>query len=384
MKTIKLLLLLTLLLSPLLVSAYQGQYSWDPIYFEEVKDPFDSLINFGRQMQAENQQTINRLKSRYGITDYYTCRNAQSGCNSSDPGNQSRCLIVVEFCLERKQIQDERIEECKSKGYLWNNGQCINKDQACKFYYGQYSYYTNKENSCGCLSGYKWNNQRTGCVIAPIVPVKTNDEICSDAYGLNSNWNGTKNDNDQIICDCKISYKWNEQRTNCIKEIKKPVEVKEKTTILKEISKPKPKIENRQVLGVQVDMNLSKRLSGKLLLQVEQGGSIWYVDTNEYNRYSVTWANALPLFEKLSLGITDSDLSQIPVANSQQIGNWSLRNRLKGRLLLQVEQRGAIWYVDQDGYRHSVTWNNLMPLFESLALGITNNDLYKIPVGSLD
>jgi len=40
-----------------------------------------------------------------------------------------------------------------------------------------------------------------------------------------------------------------------------------------------------------------------------------------------------------------------------------MQNRLKGKLLLQVEQGGAIWYVDKDGYRHSVTWNNLMDLF---------------------
>ncbi len=61
-----------------------------------------------------------------------------------------------------------------------------------------------------------------------------------------------------------------------------------------------------------------------------------------------------------------------------------MRNRLKGKLLLQVEQRGAIWFVDKDGYRHSVTWNNLMPLFQGLALGITNVDLNKIQVGSLE
>ena len=128
---------------------------------------------------------------------------------------------------------------------------------------------------------------------------------------------------------------------------------------------------------------ISERLRGRLLLQVEQGGAIWYVDTNDLHRYSVTWANALPLFEKLSLGITDNDLSQVPITGSKQTDNLSIRNRLKGKLLLQVEQRGAIWYVDKDGYSHSVTWTNLMPLFENLALGITNKDLEEIPIGSL-
>jgi len=130
--------------------------------------------------------------------------------------------------------------------------------------------------------------------------------------------------------------------------------------------------------------NISERLRGRLLLQVEQCGAIWYVDTNDLHRHSVTWANALPLFQKLSLGITDADLSKIPIAGSSEVGSWSMRNRLKGKLLLQVQQRGAIWYVDKDGYRHSVTWNNLMPLFQKLALGITNTDLYKIQVGGLE
>ncbi|MFH1890326.1 MAG: hypothetical protein ABIJ91_02030 [Candidatus Kuenenbacteria bacterium] len=130
--------------------------------------------------------------------------------------------------------------------------------------------------------------------------------------------------------------------------------------------------------------NISERLRGRLLLQVEQCGAIWYVDTNDYNRYSVTWANALPLFQKLSLGITDADLTKIPATGSNQAGNVSMRNRLKGKLLLQVQQGGAIWYIDDNGYRHNVTWDNLMPLFQSLALGITNADLSKIPVGNLE
>ena len=66
-------------------------------------------------------------------------------------------------------------------------------------------------------------------------------------------------------------------------------------------------------------------------------------------------------------------------ANAQTISE-----RLKGRLLLQVQQGGNIWYVDQNGYRHSVTWNNLMDLFTKLSLGITDANLDKIEVGSLE
>lgn len=136
-------------------------------------------------------------------------------------------------------------------------------------------------------------------------------------------------------------------------------------------------------VGVTPDMKLAKRLSGRLLLQVEQGGAIWYVDTKEYKRYNVTFANALYVFQKLSLGITNANLAKIPVSGTKDVGNVALRNKLKGKLLLAVEDHGAIWYVDKDGYRHSVTWANLMDLFRKLALGITDANLAKIPAGSL-
>ena len=277
---------------------------------------------------------------------------------------------------------------CKD-GYTQKNGNCVTYDQSCNINYPNSKFLkfddTDGHRVCDCKTGYVWNDQKTGCIIAPLVPVKTiapiksNDQICSDEYGLNSNWDGTKTDDGKINCGCKNGYLWDEQRTICIKKQEKQTPSSPVVEKVENNKKQEP-----EVLGVQIDMTLSKRLKGRLLLQVEQGGSIWYIDTMEFNRYSVTWANALPLFKKLSLGITDADLVKIPIAGSSEVGSWSMRNRLKGKLLLQVEQRGAIWFVDQDGFRHSVTWDNLLPLFESLALGITNNDLYKIPIGSLE
>lgn len=125
-----------------------------------------------------------------------------------------------------------------------------------------------------------------------------------------------------------------------------------------------------------IDTNLSNRLKGKLLLQVNQGGRIWYVNPDDARRFEVTFANALPLFENFALGISDNDLDDIPKHDE----DWSsaIGNRLKGKLLLQVEQGGRIWYVDFDSKRWEVTWANLMTLFESLALGITDEDLNKI------
>ncbi len=160
---------------------------------------------------------------------------------------------------------------------------------------------------------------------------------------------------------------------------------------------------------------MTERLKGRLLLQVEDRGRIWYVDPVGEQKHEVTFVNALHLFETLSLGISNADLYKIPMhidsasnevdtdgdgfsdksevaagynpeiasdpnnrGNDRINHDTNLADRLKGKLLLQVEDRGRIWYVDIDGKRHEVTWKNLMDLFRRLSLGITNSDLGEI------
>jgi hypothetical protein len=165
-------------------------------------------------------------------------------------------------------------------------------------------------------------------------------------------------------------------------------------------------------INENINSSLSKRLSGKLLLDVDQGGAIWYVDDINYQRHNVRWNNALSIFQKFALGITDVDLLKIPTEwesirseldtdgdgykdkkelmhgynpyNTHPVKlkyDLALADRLKGKFLLQVYKQGAIWYVDHNGYRHSVRWDNLEDLFRRLALGITNSDLNQIGAG---
>ncbi|KKS42101.1 hypothetical protein A3E04_02825 [Candidatus Kuenenbacteria bacterium RIFCSPHIGHO2_12_FULL_42_14] len=157
--------------------------------------------------------------------------------------------------------------------------------------------------------------------------------------------------------------------------------------------------------------SITSRLKGKLLLQVQDKGRIWYVDPVGLQKHEVTFSNALSLFQKLALGITNADLIKIPadldsinpnldsdndgypdkeelqngyspyIAGSNQ-GRFKTDNnlaaKLKGRLLLQVQDKGRIWYIDQNGKRWEVTWGNLMSLFRKLALGITDKDLNEV------
>ncbi|MDD3285480.1 MAG: right-handed parallel beta-helix repeat-containing protein [Patescibacteria group bacterium] len=130
-----------------------------------------------------------------------------------------------------------------------------------------------------------------------------------------------------------------------------------------------------------VDAKLAARLAGRLLLQVEKGGVIWYVNPGDNKRYLVTLDNALSLFRSLSLGISEANLEKLPTPESKQKGDAALMKRLAGKLLLRVEKAGTISYIDYQGYRHDVTRENLMDLFRSLSLGISNENIYKIAIG---
>lgn len=130
--------------------------------------------------------------------------------------------------------------------------------------------------------------------------------------------------------------------------------------------------------------SLLGRVTGRLLLQVQQQGQIWYVDVPSQKRYLVTKDQALPLFRALSLGITNQNLSQIFQCDGKVKPANELSNRLSGRLLLAVEDLGRVWYVYPDqNCRYEVRTDNIMDLFRALSLGITDSDLAQIPMTSL-
>ncbi len=174
---------------------------------------------------------------------------------------------------------------------------------------------------------------------------------------------------------------------------------------------------------------------GRVLLQVEQRGEAWYVDPITASRYYLK--NGPVAYEALrtfGLGITNEDLSGVPIGYDARLdvgydsdgdglsdrfeqsihtnpyaidtdsdghgdgveimsgynplgsstvpANNALVNRLKGRILLQVEDRGEAWYVNPvDGKRYYMTnGDSAYTIMRFLSLGITDRDLQKIPL----
>ncbi|MCK5416220.1 trypsin-like peptidase domain-containing protein [Candidatus Parcubacteria bacterium] len=183
------------------------------------------------------------------------------------------------------------------------------------------------------------------------------DKNCKSYYGANSYFTGDFNEDGQSLCSCRSGYDWNEAGNSCVGDI----------------------VQEEKSLITKIDNNLSKRISGNILLQVEKNGEGWYVYPDNKKKYYLGRpADAFDIMRNLGLGIKHSELngyldSKFPVG-------------LSGKILLDVEQNGEAYYVnpnDLKGYylnRPADAFN----IMRELGLGITNNDIRKIDVGEID
>lgn len=133
-----------------------------------------------------------------------------------------------------------------------------------------------------------------------------------------------------------------------------------------------------------IEDNITERLSGRILLQVESYGRAWYVEPMSETRFYLQDGNeAYYIMRTKGLGITNKDLAKIPTQIGQ-VRNAELVNRLKGRILLQVEERGEAWYINPvDGLRYYMKDGvAAYKLMRTMGLGISNEDLARIAMNT--
>lgn len=191
------------------------------------------------------------------------------------------------------------------------------------------------------------------------------------------------------------------------------------------------------VIPASAQTGLAQKLSGKILLQVEFMGEAWYVSPTDQKRYFLGRpADAFALMQRLALGTSNADLNKIPLGLLDYIGidddhdglpndlekilgtdsqksdsdadgyddklemqnsynpvgqgqiliDKKIIERLRGKILLQVESFGAGWYLnpsdDKKYYlgRPADAWQ----IMRRLALGITNANLEQIAIGQIE
>jgi len=139
--------------------------------------------------------------------------------------------------------------------------------------------------------------------------------------------------------------------------------------------KPNPNIDGNIP---DIDLKLANRLRGKILLQVESHGEAWYINPKDSKRYYMANGNeAYRIMRYLGIGITNSNLNKIKT-------NKTFAKNNSGKIFLQVEARDEAYYIDFNGIAHYLkNGAAAYTIMRELGLGITNNDLNKIPEGSL-
>lgn len=146
---------------------------------------------------------------------------------------------------------------------------------------------------------------------------------------------------------------------------------------------------------VVVDYDLTARLLGRVLLQVEQHGEAWYVYPSDSLRYYMKDGNtAYDMMRSFGLGITDKDLATIPsveeavdIKTAKNVcATNKIANQVKGTILLQVEQHGEAWYVDPTTCTrvYMKDGSAAYSIMRELGLGITDADLAKMSFGTVD
>lgn len=170
----------------------------------------DSLCHDQIGYNSSYDSLNNTCKCDYGyvIGSSGQCRSASLVC-SDMIGYMSQYNSLTNKC------------ECLS-GYEFDGSSCVYKKTT---YSNSSATYTNTyncplnshtsptdSNSCLCDTGYQVNSTKTACVL---YATDTNTLACTNAYGANSIWDGTKTSDGKISCTCKVGARWNKTRTGC-------------------------------------------------------------------------------------------------------------------------------------------------------------------------
>lgn len=143
--------------------------------------------------------------------------------------------------------------------------------------------------------------------------------------------------------------------------------------------------EPSEVPEEEVDEELQEDLAGEMLLDVEGNGEVYYVDPVDGGKeYLADGTSAHRLLERAALGIDEAHfalLVQGVERDEESVCRENLLgNRLRGRIVLRVEEHGEAWWVFPRNCRayYVGTHEAAYELMRKFSLGVSKSNLGKI------
>jgi len=135
-------------------------------------------------------------------------------------------------------------------------------------------------------------------------------------------------------------------------------------------------VAEEKVLVTEVDSNLSAKLSGRILLQVEKNGEAWYIYPSDLAKYYLGRpADAFSVMRLLGLGAIHEFITSHDI----------FPDHVLGKILLDVEEHGEAYYINPQDKKAYYLGRpaDAFDIMRNLGLGITNENIRKIEVGEI-
>jgi SH3-like domain-containing protein len=128
------------------------------------------------------------------------------------------------------------------------------------------------------------------------------------------------------------------------------------------------------------DSTILSKTKGHILLQVEKHGEAWYVDPITAKRYYMKdGPTAYQMMRSFGLGVSEKDYE------SMKAGNLTLKNKLRGRIMLRAQAKGEAYYIHPKDLKMYYLQNGeeAYKVMRLYSLGITDADLNKLSTATI-
>lgn len=286
------------------------------------------------------------------------------------------CVSASTYCINKYGLfssYDSLSQVCKCRsGYIFGKDftgkdSCVSVDSFCRDKYGYNSKYNYLKDTCECSSGYEFEKGKcvrksdysSGSSDYSFLNSLLNDEKC----GINSYSSSDGK------CSCYTGYIWLDMNDETNLDCKKKESCPANSYLTSD---------DKCQCNVGYEANSSKDSCVKISCDQNSSliGNTCVCDDNYINKAGACLLKGIDMAAKN----TDSQTFIESEKNLMSSIDKKLTNKLKGRILLQVESNGEAWYVNpQDSKRYYMAnGQEAYQIMRNLGIGITNKNLEKI------